>query len=71
VLSSAEKEVSSSLQLPQSTSTIKAATESIIQPASAPVNESTNKKSYPARLHTNINWPVTGSPPPWGWTTDP
>jgi hypothetical protein len=71
VLSSTEKEVNSSLQPPQGTSTIKAPDESISQPASAPINQSINQKSYPARLHTNIDWPVTGSPPSWGWTTDP
>jgi hypothetical protein len=34
-----------------------------------PANRPPNKKSYQVRLHTNM--PVTGSPPPWGWTTDP
>jgi hypothetical protein len=71
VISPTEKETSSPLKPPQGTSTIKAPDESISQPTSAPVNQSINKKSYQARLHTNINWPVTGSPPPWGWTTDP
>jgi hypothetical protein len=71
VISPTEKETSSPLKPPLSTSTSKATAESISQPTSAPVNQSINKKSYQARLHTNINWPVTGSPPPWGWTTDP
>ena len=70
-ISPAEKELSSPLKPPPSTSTSKAPDENISQPASAPANHSINKKSYQARLHTNINWPVTGSPPPWGWTTDP
>jgi hypothetical protein len=71
VLSSTEKEVTSSLQLPPGTSTSKGPAETISEPSSAPVSQSTNKKSYQARLHTNINWPVTGSPPPWSWATDP
>jgi hypothetical protein len=27
------------------------------------------KKPYQVRFH--VNMPITGSPPPWGWTTDP
>ena len=71
VISATEREVISPLKLPPSTSPSKAAHETINEPSSAPVTQSTNKKSYQARLHTNINWPATGSPPSWGWTTDP
>jgi len=70
-ISTTEKESSSPVMSPPGTSTSKASDEGVNAPSSAPVNQSTNKKSYQARLHTNINWPVTGSPPPWGWTTDP
>jgi hypothetical protein len=34
-----------------------------------PANPPPFKKPYQVRLH--INMPITGSPPPWGWTTDP
>jgi hypothetical protein len=66
-----EKELTSPLKLPLATSTSKETDERVSEPSSVPVNQSTNKKSYQARLHTNINWPITGSPPPWGWTSDP
>jgi hypothetical protein len=66
-----EKVLTSPLKLPLATSTSKATDERVSEPSSAPVNQSTNKKSYQARLQTNINWPITGSPPPWGWTSDP
>ena len=68
---SAEKELIAPLKPPPGASTSKATEENISELSSAPVNQSTNKKSYQVRLPTNINWPITGSPPPWGWTTDP
>jgi len=71
VISPTEKELSSPLKPPPDTSTSQAGNEGVNAPSSAPVTQSTNKKSYQVRLHTNINWPITGSPPPWGWTTDP
>jgi hypothetical protein len=36
-----------------------------------PANSPPFKKPYQVRLPTTVNWPITGSPPPWGWTTDP
>jgi hypothetical protein len=36
-----------------------------------PANPPPGKKRYQARVPTTVNWPITGSPPPWGWTTDP
>jgi hypothetical protein len=36
-----------------------------------PANPPPFKKPYQVRLPTTVNWPITGSLPPWGWTTDP
>ncbi len=36
-----------------------------------PTEPPPTKKSYQVRVPTTVNWPITGSPPPWGWTTDP
>lgn len=69
VISPTETEPDSPLKPAPSTSTSKASNESIREPSSASINESANKKSYQVRLHTNM--PITGSPPPWGWATDP
>jgi hypothetical protein len=68
---STEKELSAPLKSPPNASTSKATEENKSELSSAPVNQSTNKKSYQVRLPTNKNWPATGSPSPWGWTTDP
>jgi hypothetical protein len=47
----------------------KTTSETISQPQSQPTNQPPNKKSYQVRFPTNLH--VTGSAPPWGWTTDP
>jgi hypothetical protein len=36
-----------------------------------PANQPPSKKRYQVRVPTTVDWPITGSPPPWGWTTDP
>ena len=46
-------------------------TETTTEPPPEPANQPPGKKRYQVRVPTTVNWPITGSPPPWGWTTDP